>query len=163
MPKVKALDKVVTYRDSLVVMDSETGEVLDMSTTNKVTYKTGAHFLKAFCDNPLFFAPIPHSARTLLFALATLIPYASDKSPYVYFGGIVADQVMKQNGLHASTVKRNLKYLIEYGMIRRKGRAMYEVNPYLYAKGPSSAVLMLQKKWDMESPDKVDIQPTEQK
>ena len=150
MSKSKAMDGVVTFRDSLVVIDSKTGEVLDVSTKKKVKYKTGAYYLKTFYENPMFREEIPHSARTLLFALAGFMPYAdSDSVLGVTITPMVKKELVERFGLSAATIKRNLTILLEKDFIRRVCRGVYEVNPYLYAKGTSPAVLRLQKLWDV--------------
>lgn len=158
----KALRTVYTKEGNLMVVDKETGEVLENESWNKKKYRTGAHYLKVFYGNPLFKADIPDSARTLLFALAMLIPYADD-APRVSLSPIVKKAIMGQFKMSDSTIKRNLSALVGKGFIRRVCRGVYEVNPYLYAKGPSQAILRLQQSWDAETEENASTEPPEAK
>lgn len=148
MPGSKAMKTVVTHEDSVVVVDKETGEVVDVTSKKTIKYKAGAHYLKVFSDHPLFRSRMDNSTRTLLFALATMIPYASLPSQFIYLPGAATKQIAEDYGLCRSSIKRGLKWLVEHDAIRRIGRGCYQVNPYLYARGPSRDVLGLQRKWD---------------
>lgn len=148
MPTGSAMVGVVTHEDSVVVLDKETGEVVDVTSKKTVKYKSGAHYLKVFCDHPFFRQPMPHTVRTLLYALAEMTPYASAPSQFVYLPGATVKKLDREYGLSESTVKRGLRWLVERDAVRRAGRGAYQVNPYLYARGPSQEVLRLQREWD---------------
>lgn len=148
MPGNKAMKTVVTHEDSVVVVDKETGEVMDVTSKKTIKYKSGAHYLKIFSDHPLFRSDMAHSTRTLLFALADMIPYASLPSQCIYLPSAVTKQIGEDYSLCASSIKRSLKWLVDHDAIRRVGKGAYQVNPYLYARGPSRDVLELQRKWD---------------
>lgn len=158
----KALRTVYTTEGNLMVVDKETGEVVDSQQWNKKKYRPGAHYLKVFYKNPLFYEPIPNSSRTLLFAMATLLPYA-DSSPRVTLSKVTIEEITDKFGLSASTIRKSVQDLIARDFIRRVCRGVYEVNPYLYAKGPSSSVLKLQRDWDMETPTEPDTEAPEAK
>lgn len=148
MPGKKVMRAVVTHEDSVVVVDKETGEVMDVTSKKTIKYKPGAHYLKIFSDHPLFRSDMSHSTRTLLFALATMIPYASLPSQCIYLPSSVTKQIGEEYGICSSSIKRSLKWLVDHDAIRRVGRGAYQVNPYLYARGPSRDVLDLQRRWD---------------
>lgn len=148
MARKKAMTAVVTHEDSLVVVDKDTGEVVDITSNKTIKYKSGAHYLKVFTDHPLFKSTMPHSTRTLLFALADMTPYASLPSQNIYLSGSIAKKLGEDYELGASSIKAGLKWLIEHEAVRRVERGVYQVNPYLYARGPSRDVLRLQREWD---------------
>ena len=148
MSKSKAMVGVVTHEDNVIVVDRETGEVIDITSSKTIKYKAGAHYLKVFCEHPLFREKMPHSTRTLLHAVASMVPYASLPSQCIHLSGAALEGIEKDYDLSTSTIKRGLKWLCEHDAIRRIGRGTYQVNPYLYARGPSRDVLKLQREWD---------------
>ena len=148
MARKKAMTAVVTHEDSLVVVDTDTGEVVDVTSNKTVKYKSGAHYLKVFTDHPLFKPDMSHYTRTILFALADMTPYASLPSQNIYLSGSIVKKLGEDYELGASSIKAGLKWLIAHEAIRRVERGVYQVNPYLYARGPSRDVLRLQREWD---------------
>lgn len=146
----KALSAIVTREDSVVLVDSETGEVLDSSTSATVKYKSGAPYIKFYHRNPLFHEKMPKTARILLMALGSMIPYSSSADPAVFVGGDKRKEIIEQYDLSESTLKRSLSWLCQHKYLRKASKGCYEVNPYLFAKGSSASVLKRQKEWDKE-------------
>ena len=147
----RALKSVVTHEDSVLFVDSSTGEIMDSSTQKTIRYKSGAPYIKFFYKNPMLHTKIPRTSRILLMALGSMIPYSSSAQPSVFVGGDVRKKIGDEYDLSESTIKRSLAWLCQNGYIRKAGKGSYEVNPYLFAKGSSSSVLNHQKAWDCET------------
>lgn len=148
MSETKALKSVVTRESNVMVVDSSSGEIIDSSSEKTVRYLPGASYLKAFYKNPMFHTPMPHASRTLLFAMASLNPHIVSQTTCVFIEGESRQKIKDEYGLCESTLKKSLSWLVENGYVRKCGRGMYEVNPYLYARGQSISVLQKQKEWD---------------
>lgn len=148
MSETKALVSVVTHESDVVVVDSATGEVVDTSSKKTIKYMPGATYLKTFHKNPMFHRQMPHAARTLLFAMAASTSYGSAQSNYVFLSGKNREVIKEEYGISESSLKQALSWLIENDYVRKKSKGIYSVNPYLYARGQSTAILQRQKEWD---------------
>lgn len=148
MSETKALRSVVTHESNVFVVDSATGEIVDSSSEKTVKYLPGATYLKTFHKNPMFLTPMPHAARTLLIAMATYTVYGSGQSHYVFLVGKTREAIKENFGLGESSLKQALSWLIKHDYVRKKSRGIYHVNPHLYARGASTAILERQREWD---------------
>lgn len=148
MPEIKALKSVVTHENNILVVDSATGEILDSTSEKTVKYLPGATYIKTFYKNPMFHEPIPHAARTLLFAMASRMYFSSSGTQQVLLDQKRRDEIGKDYDLSDSTIKRSLLLLLKHDYIRREARGLYNINPHLYARGTPKTILKLQREWD---------------
>ena len=143
----KALRSYVRKESNSVYVDLATGEVLDEVKVRNYVYRPGANYVKFFSSNPLFRARMPLSARVLLDALASMMPYANDASSISY-GGREKEMTERDYGISLSSIERGLAFLCKNGYLLRVGRGRYFVNPYLYGKGTAANIADRQKEWD---------------
>lgn len=148
MAETKALKSVVTHERDVLVVDSTTGEIVDSSSEKTVKYLPGATYLKAFHKNPMFHKPIPHTARTLLFAMASRMYFSVFGTQQVFLDQKRRAEIGEEYNLSESTIKRALLFLLKHGYVRREARGLYTINPYLYARGTPTTILKLQREWD---------------
>ena len=130
------------------VVDSKTGEVVGSMDAPPAKKQVKERYLKVFYGNPMFRSDMPHATRSLLFALATYMPYSNSGFP-LQLSTSAKEKISKAFGISLASIDKGLPYLLENGYLYRVGKGEYLINPHLFGKGPTGAILERQAEWDL--------------
>lgn len=130
-----------------IVVDEKSGEVVDYLSTVPSKRRAKERYVKMFYPNPMLGSVLPHASRTLLFALASKMPY-SDTGAVLHVSPSVKKQIAQEFGISIASIDKGLPYLIKNGYLYRLTRGEYMVNPYLFGKGPAAAIQARREEWD---------------
>lgn len=141
------MDKESQPQDRYLVVDSKTGEVVDRMNMPPKKRTSQEHYLKVFYSNPLFKAGLPHSARTILFALASKMPYSNSGFPLA-LSVAAKKKLAEEYGMSLASIDRCLPFLQKNGYLFRVGKGEYLINPHLFGKGPAASIQARREEWD---------------
>ena len=165
---------VAFYTHEEVVTDMATGEIL--SATKKTVAKTSAEpdFIKVYYETMMAFHQIHDIPVTFLLSLSKILEWSNDGKPLkVILNKCNKDMIAEECNVTLSQVDRYIKKSVNNGLLfRTKYRGVYEVNPFMIAKGKWDSIKQLRTqfdfiggKWvrniDMDEPEHCD-EPQEQ-
>lgn len=149
--EIKARDKIVkVFQQDQYVTDPATGEILEEShtMTNKVSAEP--NFIKLYYETMLAFNEIHGIPVEFVLSLSKHIEWTNDGEPmYTTLNRRVKEDLMKDCGVKMAQVDRYVRKAVEFGLLFRTDyRAVYEVNPFMIAKGKWESIKQLQTHFD---------------
>jgi len=124
MGKVKFLETHTSY-------DSDTGEVKNLETTQVIFLPAEPPYVKLYIAEISRLHDLQSSAAKVLQELAC----GSGFDGKFAIGKRIKEQIALNIGSKLQTVENSINQLVKSGLIMRIGRAEYEINPDLFAKG----------------------------
>ena len=134
-------------KNGYLVVNSDTGEVVDRLEHAPKKKRAPAHYLKVFYSDPLLGSCLPNAARTILFALASKMPYSNSGFP-LSLSTSAKKKIAEEYGMNVASIDRCLPFLQKHKYIYRVAKGEYLINPHLFGKGPAGAILERQVEWD---------------
>ena len=134
-------------KNGYLVVNGDTGEVVDRLEHAPKRKAAPVHYLKVFYTDPMLGARLPNAARAILFALASKMPYSNAGFP-LSLSTAAKKKIAAEFGMNAASIDRCLPFLQKNGYIYRVGKGEYLINPHLFGKGPTGAILERQAEWD---------------
>lgn len=141
------MDKETQPKDRYLVVDSKTGEVVDRLNVPPKKKAAQDHYLKVFYSDPLLGSSLPRSARTILFALASKMPYSNSNFPLA-LSVAAKKKIAEEYGISPASIDRCLPFLQKNGYLFRVRKGEYLINPHLFGKGPAAAIQARREEWD---------------
>ena len=142
--------KVTVYEKVKTEIDTTTGEVL--SETKEVINKTSREpdFIKIYYETMLAFNQIHGIPISFVLSLSKFIEWTNEGKPmYITINKRIKEILQKDCGVKLAQVNRYISTSVESGLLfRTEYRAVYEVNPFMIAKGRWQSIQELQCKFN---------------
>lgn len=137
-----------------VDVDRETGEIISESfeQTEMGYVEAEPQYIKIYLDCILKFKGISSSLNPILLALCKHMHFA-DKNQIVFVNKYVKEIICDECGVKIKRVEQAVKQFVEAGLLKRKARGVYLVNPYIISRGKWEDVKKLRATFDFVTGD----------
>ena len=136
---------VAFYEQEQIVIDETTGEILQA--TKKTIKKTSAEpdFIKVYYETMLSFNQIHDVPVSFVLSLSKFLEWSKDGKPlYTTLNKRVKTIMSEDCKVTLSQIDRYIKKSVENGLLfRTEYRGVYEVNPFMIAKGRWESIKQL--------------------
>lgn len=131
------------------IVDRQTGEITAEHTeTIQVGYVDAEpQYIKVYLDCLLKFKGLGSSLNPILLALCRHMNFA-DKDQIVFVNKYVKELICEECGVKIKRVEQAIKQFTETGLLKRKARGVYLVNPYIISRGKWEDVKKLRATFD---------------
>lgn len=131
------------------IVDHQTGEITAEHTeTIQVGYVDAEpQYIKVYLDCLLKFKGLGSSLNPILLALCRHMNFA-DKDQIVFVNKYVKELICEECGVKIKRVEQAIKQFTETGLLKRKARGVYLVNPYIISRGKWEDVKKLRATFD---------------
>jgi predicted transcriptional regulator len=124
-------ESIITQVTETTLMDSTTGEVLQMRREEKRKVSREPDFIKLYLNNIMLLNSVPQQKTDVLYLLLTRMNY---KNEIVLVSGIKKEMAEELN-CSLATIDKSLSLLVDKGVLKRKDRGIYIANPHLFGRG----------------------------
>ena len=141
------------YSNEIVTYDKETGEVIEHTETRYKQISIEPNYVKVYVDATIALLGRSKTSKEadVLLILAKNMTYMSENIPNkVYVDKTLKDYIIEQTGIKEGTLKNMLTDFVKRDIIRRIGKGVYQLNPFMFAKGNWSAIRRIQMDWSEE-------------
>ena len=126
------MSKKKIYREETkTIIDSETGEVLQQTDVKKSMVEAEPNFIKMYVNDILKLKDVPKASNDVLNILLANMTYGN----VVVMIKPIKDLIANETGLSLNTINKSIQNLHKSGILIRKDRSVYIVDPNLFAKG----------------------------
>lgn len=132
-----------------VVVDHNTGEVTSeaTSTTEMGYVDMEPQYIKIYLDCILRFKGISSSFNPILLSLCKHMQYA-DKDQIVFVNKYIKEIICSECGVKIKRVEQAIKEFVDSGILMRRARGVYLVNPYIISRGKWEDIKTLRATFD---------------
>lgn len=145
--------KVTVFEKVKTAVDTSTGEILSQSKefVNKTSKEPD--FIKIYYETMLAFNQIHGIPISFVLSLSKFIEWTNDGKPMFVTINKRVKQIMESNcGVKIAQIERYIKTSVENGLLlRTEFRGVYEVNPFMIAKGKWESIQNLQCKFNFSN------------
>lgn len=145
--KMKTPKKIYERIQSEIIID-ENGTVIQENTKCDSLVKSSPEpeFIKIYYQTMLAFNDIEGIPLNYLLSLSKFIEWANPDTPmFVTINKRVKDEISKDCNISISHLDRHIRNSVNFGILfKTEYRAVYEVNPFMIAKGKWESIKNLQ-------------------
>ncbi|MDV7390848.1 replication/maintenance protein RepL, partial [Arthrospira platensis SPKY1] len=123
--------KKVVFESFNQVIDENTGELLSSKKVTKVMLPQEPAFVKLYLQDVMKIMNLTSSCKDVLFAFLPTMGYNNVIAAQKY----VKEMICEQLGIKMNTLNKAIDTMSKEGVLVRKGRGIYVVNPQIIAKG----------------------------
>ena len=137
-----------------MITDMQTGEIIAEQTEHIEAGYVDAEpqYIKIYLDCILRFKGLGSSLNPILLALCRHMSFA-DKEQIVFVNKYVKDLICAECGLKTKRIEQAIKQFVEVGLLKRKARGVYLVNPYIISRGKWEDIKKLRATFDFLTGD----------
>lgn len=138
------------YSKEETVIDQLTGEILSSTQTTIVKTSTEPDYIKVYYSTMLAFNQIQDVPVSFVLSLSKYIEWTNEGKPmYITLNKRIKTEMMKDCDLSLPQIDRYIKKSVDNGLLfRTEFRGVYEVNPFMIAKGKWESIRKLQTNYD---------------
>lgn len=141
---------VAFYTHEEIVTDQTTGQIL--SATKKTITKTSAEpdFIKVYYETMMSFNQIHNVPTSFVLSLSKFLEWSNEGKPSMATLNKRAKEIMATDcGVDIRQIERYIKQSVENGLLfKTTYRGVYEVNPFMIAKGKWESIKQLRTQFD---------------
>ena len=147
----------VVYENNETLVDTATGEILQLRQTQKIKTTTEPDFIKVYYKTMLAVQGIEEMPLEFVLALSSVITYSNNPNSPIYFYNnaanrrIISECCMNKKGkpISDNMVARHIITATKMGLLfKTPNRGIYEVNPCMIARGRWENIRGLQARFD---------------
>lgn len=141
------------YSNEVITFDKETGEVIEHTETKYREVNIEPNYVKVYVDTVIALLGKSKTSKEadVLLILAQNMTYMNEASPNkVNFDKFLKDHIIEKLGIKEGTLKNMMTDFVKRDIIRRVGKGVYQLNPFMFAKGNWSAIRKIQMEWSDE-------------
>ncbi len=148
--KNRNLKTVTVYEKVKTEVDTATGEIISQSTESVKKLSKEPDFIKVYYETMLAFNQIHDVPTSFVLSLSKFLEWSNDGRPMcVTINKRVKDILQEDCGVKIAQISRYISTSVENGLLfRTKYRGVYEVNPFMIAKGKWDSIRDLQCKFN---------------
>lgn len=124
-------DRKVYNQVTQTYVDKETGEMVSQSDIKMSRVEREPNFIKMYVDDILKIKEVPKASNDVLSVLLANMSYAN----IVVLIKPIKDIISQETGLKLNTINKAVQKLCDVGILIRRNRGVYIVDPNLFAKG----------------------------
>lgn len=127
----KMKTKKIYRQETKVTIDNNTGEIIQETDVTKSIVECEPNFIKMYVNDILKLKDVPKASNDVLNVLLANMSYQN----IVVMIKPIKNLICEQTGLKSNTVNKAIQNLHKAGILIRKDRSVYIVDPTLFAKG----------------------------
>lgn len=142
--------KTVVYDKEYIVTDIATGEILSRSTDKLVKSSVEPDFIKVYYQTMLAFNEIHDIPVSFVLSLSKFVEWSNDGAPLVVTLNKRNKEIMQKDcSVSLPQLARYITRSVNNGLLfRTKYRGVFEVNPFMIAKGKWDSIKQLRTSFD---------------
>lgn len=141
------------YSNEVIAYDKETRQVIEHSKTKVKDIHVEPNYVKVYVDTVIALLgkqKISKEADVLLI-LAKNMTYMNDDIPNkVNIDAVLKKYVIERVGISEGSLNNMITRFVKKDVLRRIGKGVYQLNPFMFAKGNWSAIRRIQMDWSEE-------------
>lgn len=147
--KMKEKNKAF-YTNTKTIIDETTGEILSSVTETIAKTSPEPDFIKVYYQTMMSFNQIYDIPVQFVLSLSKFIEWSNEGEPMlVTLMKRQKESLQRECGVALAQINRYIKTAVNNGLLfRTEYRAVYEVNPFMIAKGKWESIKRLQTKYD---------------
>lgn len=141
------------YTNEVITFDKETGEVIEHTETRYKEVCPEPNYVKVYVDTVIALLGKKKTSKEaeVLLILAKNMTYMNDANPNkVNIDKMLKQYIQEALGISEGALNNMITSFIKRDIIRRIGRGVYQLNPFMFAKGNWSAIRKIQMTWSDE-------------
>ena len=146
---VKCFEKQTTVQTI-----DENGEIVSaqIETTSFCKTSTEPNFVKVYYETMLAFNEIEGIPVAFVLCISSMMPWVDDEEPLrITMNRYARERIERECGVKSAQVSRYIKQSVEAGLLFKTDcRGVYEVNPFMIARGSWDKIKDLQCKFDFK-------------
>ena len=141
---------ITVYEKEQIICDVTTGKVLSQTKNTITKQSPEPDYIKIYYESMLAFNQIHKIPTSFLLSLSKFLEWSNDGQPMcVTINKRVKDIMQIDCCVSAAQLSRYIKSSVDNGLLfRTKYRAVYEVNPFMIAKGKWDSIKELRTQFD---------------
>lgn len=141
---------VAFYTEIINTIDQQTGEILETTEKTKVKASSEPDFIKVYYETMMAFNNIHSIPTSFILSLSKFLEWTNEGKPqFITLNRRVKLEISQDCGLSFPQVDRYIKKSVETGLLfRTEFRGVYEVNPFMIAKGKWESIRELRTYFD---------------
>lgn len=138
------------YTEITNVVDQQTGEILETTEKTKAKVSSEPDFIKIYYETMMAFNNIHNVPTSFILSLSKFLEWTNAGSPqYVTLNKRIKTVISIDCGVDFRQIERYIKASVENGLLfRTEYRGVYEVNPFMIAKGKWESIKSLRANFD---------------
>jgi hypothetical protein len=121
----------ITRQETKTIIDSETGEIITTQDIKSFAVEKEPNYVKMYIEDIGKLKNIPQSANEVLNVLVRNMSYGN----MVVMIKPIKELIKEETGLKMNTINKSIQNLYKAGILIRRSRSVYIVDPTLFAKG----------------------------
>lgn len=141
---------VAFYTEVVNLIDQQTGEVLETTEKTKAKVSAEPDFVKVYYETMMAFNNIHNVPTSFILSLSKFLEWTNDGSPqFVTLNKRIKTVMSSDCSVDVRQIERYIKTSVENGLLfRTEYRGVYEVNPFMIAKGKWKSIRSLRANFD---------------
>lgn len=141
---------VAFYTHEEIITDQMTGEILSSIQRTVAKVSTEPDYIKVYYATMLAFKQINNVPVSFLLSLSKHIEWTNDGKPmYITLNRRIKTEISNDCTLKSAQIDRYIRKSVENGLLfKTEYRGVYEVNPFMIAKGRWDSIKKLQTNFD---------------
>ena len=148
--KNQNIKKIALYEKSRTVIDATTGDIIAKTKEEFTKVSQEPDFIKVYYETMLAFNEIHGVPISFVLSISKFLEWTNEGSPMcVTINKRVKDILQEDCGVKSAQIARYIAISVKSGLFfRTKYRGVYEVNPFMIAKGKWDSIKALQCKFN---------------
>lgn len=141
------------YSTETITYSKDTGEVIERTETKYKNVSQEPNYVKVYVDAVIALLGKDKTSKEsdVLLILAKNMTYVNEEMPNkVNIDKVLKDHIIHSLGMKPGTLKNMLTGFVKKDVIRRIGKGVYQLNPFMFAKGNWSNIRRIQMDWSEE-------------
>lgn len=138
--------KKVIHSTVAQVVNLQTGEIVETSSTNVFRLPSEPPYVKMYLDDLCVLISVPDSQKTLLLHLLRRLDYEG----YITLSPRARKDISKTLGIADQTFRNRLNELCKSGLIKRVSTNEYMANPAYFARGEWKSICQRRQAFELK-------------
>lgn len=141
------------YSNEAITYDKETGQVIEHTETKVKDIHVEPNYVKVYVDTVIALLgkqEISKEADVLLILAKNMTYMNSDIPNKVNIDAVLKKYIIEHISISEGSLNNMITRFVKRDVLRRIGKGVYQLNPFMFAKGNWSAIRRIQMDWSEE-------------
>lgn len=141
------------YSNEVITYDKETGQVIEHTETKVKDIYIEPNYVKVYVDTVIALLgkqKISKEADVLLVLAKNMTYMNSDMPNKVNIDAVLKKYIIEHISISEGSLNNMITRFVKRDVLRRIGKGVYQLNPFMFAKGNWSAIRRIQMDWSEE-------------
>ena len=141
------------YSNEVITYDKETGQVIEHTETKVKDIYVEPNYVKVYVDTVIALLgkqKISKEADVLLVLAKNMTYMNSDMPNKVNIDAVLKNYIIEHISISEGSLNNMITRFVKRDVLRRIGKGVYQLNPFMFAKGNWSAIRRIQMDWSEE-------------